>query len=559
MKLLGWELRKAPRPSPLDDFWYTFVSQIAKTGQSINPDSAMRFSGVWAAVRLISESIASLPLVLYQNKGKSREKAEDHPLYKILHDAPNDEMTSMQFREAMLVQLLLWGNSYSYIERALNNQVISLWPLEASQVEPERGANGEIQYRYRPTNRDVRPINMSTEERVFPKELILHVAGLSYNGLVGLSPIEYAKESIALGLASEEFASRFFANNAAPKSVIEVPVMPNQKDMDAFRESWEKEYKGLQNQSKIGILPLGAKIQNLSMPLEEAQFIEQRKFSIIEICRIFRIPPHLLQSMESSTNNNIEEQGLEFVTHCLRPWGVRIEQAINNKLISPKQSGNLFVEHNFEGLLRGNLSARFTAFSQAIQGGWMSRNEAREKENWNPEPDLDEFLQPVNMQVVGEEPPEPSKPEPLPSPNTEEQQKDKELAGAMKKERGILALIKESRGRVERRVAIQEKRGKIDFEDLNKFVEDELEVLTEVLRSFDASEDRIALVKDEISKVVENVREQSEKAEGLEAFKKEVLKDVEELKKTRKSTKHIVFKRDKEGDIASATIEEIIN
>lgn len=385
-----------PRPDIWDDYWYTTLENPTASGISVNESTALKFSPVFAAVVKIAGTVASLPLQVYREDPKrGKKKATDYPLYPILHSRPNPEQTRIQMWEALLAHLLLWGNCYCHIQQTLGGQIIALWPLDPSRMEVTRpNPKGQLVYEYRMTE--------NGEKRYFPSWEILHIAGLGFNGLIGYSVISLAREGIATGLAYEEYSGRFFSNNATPAGFLEIPGIVDPETKANIRKDWYATYGGVSKSQLIGIIGQGMKFNPLSIKNSDAQFLESRQFSVIEVCRWFNIAPHMIFDLERSTNNNIEQQSLESVIYTFRPWCVRIEQAIKNKLIT---EDNISVEHRLEGLLRGDTEARTIYYTAGIQNGWLCPNDIRELENMELIENGNTYLRPLNMVPLGEETP----------------------------------------------------------------------------------------------------------------------------------------------------------
>lgn len=359
-------------------------------GISVSEESAMRTSAVFACVKVLSETVASLPLFLYKTEKNKKLKAQDHPLYEVLHDLANEEMTSMNFREAIMTSLLLYGNGYARIIRDKSGHVVSLWFLKPQYMTVERDrVTKRIKYTYSDEQSGI---------LVYKPEQIFHVVGLSYDGIKGISPIDQAREAVGLALATEEFGSKFFSNGARPGGVLEHPG--TLKDPEKIRQSWNKVYKGTKNSHKVAVLEEGMKYKEIGIPPEQAQFLETRKYQLNEICRIFRVPPHLIGDLERSTFSNIEHQSIEFVTHTIRPWLVRWEQAIYKCLLNATERKLYFAKFNVDGLLRGDFANRMKGYATARQNGWMSINDIRKLEDMNPisiEQGGDDYLVNGNM------------------------------------------------------------------------------------------------------------------------------------------------------------------
>lgn len=357
---------------------YNFYTGPTIAGKRVNQHSAMQMTAVYCCVRIIAESIAGLPLFLYEElPGGRKQKAVNHSLYRILHSEPNPEMTSFTFRETMMTHLLLWGNAYAQIIRDGRGQVLGLYLLMPDRMEVDRDKNKRIIYRYRHQSDEAGTMKDSTIE--IPPEQILHIPALGFDGLVGYSPIAMAKNTIGMSIACEEYGSSFFANGAAPGAVLEHPG--TLKDPAKVRDSWNEAFRGSAKANKIAVLEEGMKYTPISIPPEQAQFLETRKFQLDEIARIFRVPPHMIGDLEKSSFNNIEQQSLEFVKYTLNPWVCRIEQAITRALLNENEKDKYTVRFNVDGLLRGDYMSRMQGYAVARQNGWMSTNDIRTLED----------------------------------------------------------------------------------------------------------------------------------------------------------------------------------
>ena len=369
--------RDAPKDSTAGSAYRFFLGGSA-SGKNVNERSAMQMTAVYACVRVLSEAVAGLPLHLYRYTEKgSKEKAIDQPLYFVLHDEPNPEMTSFAFRETLMTHLLLWGNAYAQIIRNGKGEVVALYPLMPNRMTVDRDEKGQLYYEYQTSSDEAKTMKGSTV-RLKPSD-VLHVPGLGFDGLVGYSPIAMAKNAIGLAIAAEEYGSKFYANGAAPSGVLEHPGIL--KDPSKVRDSWNETFGGSGNAHKIAVLEEGMKYTPISINPSEAQFLETRKFQIDEIARIFRVPPHMIGDLERSTFSNIEQQSLEFVKYTLEPWLVRWEQAMARALISPKDKSKYFIKFNVDGLLRGSYQERMQGYSVGIQNGFMCPNDVRSLEN----------------------------------------------------------------------------------------------------------------------------------------------------------------------------------
>lgn len=364
---------------------YSFLFGRTTSGKAVNEKTAMQTTAVYACVRILSEAIASLPLHVYRYKeGGGKEMVYDHPLYQILHDAPNPEMTSFVFRETMMSHLLLWGNAYAQIVRDGAGRVLGLYPLLPNKMSVERDARGEIYYVYA-RDTDENPNFKQYGDIILKKEEVLHIPALGFDGLVGYSPIAMAKNAVGMTIACEEYGASFFANGANPGGVLEHPGVL--KDPAKVRESWNSVYRGSNNAHKVAVLEEGMKYQQIGIPPEEAQFLQTRKFQIDEIARLYRIPPHMVGDLDKSSFSNIEQQSLEFVKYTLDPWVIRWEQSLKMALLLSGEKKEYFIQFNVDGLLRGDYQSRMNGYATGRQNGWFSANDIREMENLNPIPD----------------------------------------------------------------------------------------------------------------------------------------------------------------------------
>ena len=357
---------------------YAFFMGGTTSGKAVTERSAMQMTAVYSCVRILSEAVAGLPLHLYKYMDSGgKAMALDHPLYHLLHDEPNPEMSSFVFRETLMTHLLLWGNAYAQIIRNGKNEIVALYPLMPNKMSVDRDENGRLYYTYyRGSDEAIK--NTEFAVTLQPSD-VLHIPGLGFDGLVGYSPIAMAKNAIGMAIACEEYGAKFFANGAAPGGVLEHPGTI--KDPQRVRESWQSTFGGSGNANKIAVLEEGMKYTPIGISPEQAQFLETRKFQINEIARIFRVPPHMVGDLEKSSFSNIEQQSLEFVKYTLDPWVIRWEQSIQRSLLSKDEKSVYFVKFNLEGLLRGDYQSRMNGYAIGRQNGWMSANDIRELEN----------------------------------------------------------------------------------------------------------------------------------------------------------------------------------
>ena len=357
---------------------YSFFMGQSSAGKYVSERSAMQMTAVYSCVRILSEAVASLPIHVYRyNSSGGKEKALDHPLYFLLHDEPNPEMTSFAFRETLMTHLLLFGNAYAQIIRNGKGEVVGLYPLMPDRMTVNRDENGKIYYQYQKSSDDAHTMHGQLVT-LKPRD-VLHIPGLGFDGLVGYSPIAMAKNAIGLAIAAEEYGSKFYANGAAPSGVLEHPG--TLKDPAKVRDSWNAAFGGSSNSHKVAVLEEGLKYTPISISPNEAQFLETRKFQINEIARIFRVPPHMVGDLEKSSFSNIEQQSLEFVKYTLDPWVSRWEQNMMRSLFSADEKSTYFIKFNVDGLLRGDYQSRMNGYAIGRQNGWMSANDIRELEN----------------------------------------------------------------------------------------------------------------------------------------------------------------------------------
>ena len=359
---------------------YRFPFGQSSAGKPVNERTAMQMTAVYAAVRILAEGVASLPLQVYRRgENGDRSKAEDLNLFYLLHDKPNPEMTSFIFREALMCHLLLFGNAYAQVLRNGRGEVAALYPLLPNKMSVERDEKGQLFYRY--IRNDSEPPTMEGNTVILMPGDVLHIPGLGFDGLVGYSPISMTKNAIGLALAAEEYGSRFFANGAAPAGVLEHPGVI--RDVSKLRESWNETFGGSRNAGKVAILEEGLHFNPISMSPQDSQLLETRQYQLTEIARIFRIPPHLLGDLSKATFSNIEEQSLEFVKYTLTPWICRWESSLTDALLSREEQRKYEIRFNVEGLLRGDYKSRMEGYAVGINNGFMCPNDVRRLEGFD--------------------------------------------------------------------------------------------------------------------------------------------------------------------------------
>lgn len=368
-----WQrIRAAFQPLPWQERVFVPPSQA---GVLVTPDTALTFSAFWACVRVISQTLAALPWGVYMKTTAGREE-QDNQIAWLLNNRPNPEMTAFSFREALVAHALAWGNGYAEIVEDMAGRVQELWLLLPDRVLPERDPDtAALQYRV---------TQLSGETVIIPADRMLHLHGLGFDGVTGYSLVRMAARSIGVGMAQETFAQSFYANGAIFGSMVEMPVKSMSKEQIAEAEQYINDRSaGPGKAFRTKVIPQGATPHNLTMPLQDAQFIEARKFSVTEMARLTGIPPHKIADLDRSTNNNIEHQGIEFVTDCIVPWCCRLEQEANVKLFAPRAQGRVYTKLDVRSLLRGDLASRGAFYKLMAQLGALSINEIRALEDMN--------------------------------------------------------------------------------------------------------------------------------------------------------------------------------
>lgn len=367
--------------------------RTSKSGVAVNEITALYSTTVFACIRILAETLSSLPLGAYKSvDGGGSERDINHPLDYLLHSSPNPEMTSVEWMEAMMGHAALRGNCYSEIQFSNSGYPLALWPLRPDRVVPRRDLQTwDIVY----------DIYLPRSGRVtLPAANVLHIRTLSMDGIIGYSPICMAgKEAIGLSLAAEEYGARFFSNDATPGGILEHPKQLSQPAQDRLKLNWENRHEGLSNSHRMQILEEGMQWKQVGIAPQDAQMLESRKFQVSEICRIWRIPPHKVQDLDKATFSNIEHQAIEFVVDCIVPWVVRWEKAMNIKLFTPTEQKKYYTKFSVNGLLRGDIASRYAAYAIGRQWGWLCPDDIRALEDMNPLPKGQGkvYLQPMNM------------------------------------------------------------------------------------------------------------------------------------------------------------------
>lgn len=366
------------------------------SGRRVSPQLAMQLTAVFSCVRVLAESVGMLPCSLYEQLETGNRRAVRERLNRLLSVNPNNYMTPQEFWKLLIACLCLRGNFYAYKVKALG-EVVELLPLDPSSVTPKLNSKWEPEYQV--TFPDGRHDTLTQDD-------IWHVRIFTLDGLTGLSPIAYAKQAVGLGLATEEHGSRLFGNGAVTSGVLQTDQYLKDDAWERLKTDFENRHQGLANAHKPMILEMGLKWQQISMTSEDAQFLETRKFQLEEICRIFRVPLHMIQNTDRATFNNIENLGIGFINYSLVPYLTRIEQRINAGLVKPSKQGVFYAKFNAGALLRGDMKSRFDAYATGINWGIYSPNECRELEELNPREGGDIWLTPMNMTTKPESSPE---------------------------------------------------------------------------------------------------------------------------------------------------------
>jgi HK97 family phage portal protein len=383
------EVRNIPSVIDIDNWMEIGWGMTTKTGVMINEQNALKYSAVWACVRVLSETIGHLPLNIYQAVSGGCAAAPDHPLQEILHTSPNPEMTAFTWRETMMSHLALWGNCYSFIDWGLDGQVKALWPLPPNRMKVKR-FNNQIIYLLRLKDGN---------ELTFQAWQIFHVVGLGFDGTKGYSVIAMARESVGLGQAYEEFGAALFGNGLHPGVVVTHPSKLTEQGHKNLKEDLQDKYAGLGKAHKLMLLEEGMTIAHTQVPPNDAQFLESKQFQVREICRWYRMQPHKIGDLSDATFSNIEQQSIEHVTDTILPWVIRWEQQITWKLMLPQERKKYFANFALDAIIRGDTTSRYAAYAVARQWGWMSADDVRRKENMNPLPNGQGqmYMVPLNM------------------------------------------------------------------------------------------------------------------------------------------------------------------
>lgn len=387
-------------PSPTDDFWYRPVGRMSSAGVDVDEETALNYSAVWAATCVISETMAALPFSMMEQVGpKTVEVAYGEMLHDIVGNEPNPEQDSMLFRDMQFGQQLNWGNCFAEKEM-LGNRVVNLWPIHASRIPKQnikRNGRGEI-YVGQPGELVYHVKNNDGTATPIPASRMLHITGRRPDdGIFGRSVIRCAKDSIGLGIATEQFGGKFFSNGALPRIILRHPGRLSDAAYNHLREQWSG---GLSNSHETKIAEEGVEIEKLTIEPEAAQFLGTRQFNVKEIARWYRIPPHMLGDLDRAIQSNIEEEAISLVKYSFMPWAVRWEKAMRRQLLTPEQKRRFYFKFNFNGLLRGDAKTRAEFYNKLLTSAVFSINDVRALEDMNPVEGGDNRFIQVNMQTL---------------------------------------------------------------------------------------------------------------------------------------------------------------
>lgn len=375
---------------------------MSSAGIDVNEKNALQSSAVYACIRVLAETVAHVPLIMYRRTDKGRMRAVDHPWYRPLHTQPNAWMTSFAWREQQMAHLCLRGVGYSRIGLSKGRRTLA--PLNPDRTTAHLHQDGTLSYEYQPVN---------GPSQILLQEEVLRLPFMIIDGIKPVTPIQAQRETIGTALATMDYAGRFFKNDTRSASWIEVPNGFKDKTARAdFRKDWQEAQSGA-NRGKTPVMEGGMKIHELGMSGNDAQLLESRNASVIDIARIYRVQPHMIGALERATNNNVEQQGMDFVVHTMMPWFVRIEQALAMDLLTPAEQDEYYFQFLVDGLLRGDSKSRAEFYSKLFGMGSLSQNEIRERENLDPLPDGkgNSFFVPLNMiSVNGKQPADPKQP-----------------------------------------------------------------------------------------------------------------------------------------------------
>jgi HK97 family phage portal protein len=378
-----------------------FGAGPTSSGVQVDESATLSSSAFWAGVRLIAESLSTVPLHVYRMTPSGERRVErDHPVDDLIYSSPNPEMTAQEWRSQMMAALILAGNSYNEIVRDRGGRIRQLWPLSWYRVEIKRAQDDSLYYQISTTGLD--DVTDRQTVAILPSEQVLHLRGFNVRGLLGESMVNKLRETIGITIATEAFGASFYGSGTTLSGVLEHPGELSEAAQKRLKASWDARHSGLSRAHRIAILEEGMKFTPISVPPEAAQFLETRQFQVQEAARALRLPPHMIGDLSRATFSNIEHQAIEFVTHSLRPWASILEQRMQLSLLTPQERAQgYYIRHNLEGLLRGDIKARYDAYAVGRQWGWLSVDDIRALEDLNPIENGDIYLQPMNMVPAG--------------------------------------------------------------------------------------------------------------------------------------------------------------
>lgn len=400
------------RPGEWDDFWYEQASQAKTLG--ITEDKAMALSAFFACIRNISEDLAKIPLTIYRRSGDKHEAQPEHRLWRMLNESANEMSSAMTVREMLLHWAIGWGNGYAEMTPAPGGW--ELWPIHPRQVDIVTEDGGRYYYY------NVREEGWNVTRTLMPDQMF-HIRGLGSN-LKGYSIVQFAAESMNRGLAAQQFSRNFFARGASLSGVLEHPGKLDEAGALRIARSWHRAYGGSENTGKTAVLEEGMKFNKLSISPEDGQMLETMEFSVVDVARWFRMPPHKIQAYQRAQGwSTLEAANTDYVTDTLMSWAKRFELEVKRKLLSSERY--TYVEHDFDDLKRGDMAARATFYRTMREVGAYSVNEIRSNEGMSPlGPEGDTYIEPMNMKPLGEPNPEPQPMEPPELPQDEDEDEE---------------------------------------------------------------------------------------------------------------------------------------
>jgi HK97 family phage portal protein len=361
----------------------------SQTGVVVDQSTVFNLSTVYACINAIAQTVGSLPLVLYKRVGEGKERATEHYLFDILRNNPNPNILPSAFKEAIMGNVLTRGNGYAEIEFDVMGRPLALWPIASSRVRPVQ-VGTELSY----------DITLENKIARVPAHRIFHVPGLSFNGIEGVTPIEISREAFAMALSNQEYAARFFKNDANPGGILKHPAKLASDAYDRLKKQTENMHMGLEKKHRFMLLEGGLTWEKTGLSPADSQLLEERKFSVTDIARMFRVPPHIIADLERATFSNIEMQSIEFLTYCIMPWLVKFQEAIQKRVIPAVDKSKYFAEYLVNALLKGDTKTRFEAYGIGLDRGFLSINDVRAMENMNEVEGGDKYYKAVNMAPI---------------------------------------------------------------------------------------------------------------------------------------------------------------